>query len=335
MYNILDLFSGAGGFSLGFSQIDDFNIRISIDNNTKLSETYIKNFTDVHHLDRDILSFSDDEILTLNNQHHFDIIIGGPPCQGFSIAGNIGRIEKDDSRNNLFLGYVNFVKIIQPKIFIMENVANLITHNKGQTIKDIIQYFKDHDYQLQVKVLNASDYGIPQHRRRVFIVGTKQNNNTFVFPTPLDSLTPTIKDAINDLPPLENGESSCIPNHSAMNHSEQMLKKMSYLKDGEGRERIPLHIRPKSGDIRKYVRYNSLQPSFCITGDMRKVFHYSQNRALTCRELARIQTFPDDFIFYGNSINIQQQIGNAVPPKLAYQIAKQVKDYLEHEISKN
>ena len=113
-----------------------------------------------------------------------------------------------------------------------------------------------------------------------------------------------------------------------MNHTEQMLTKMSFVKDGQGRETIPSQIRPKSGDVRKYIRYNSSKPSICITGDMRKVFHYSQNRALTVRELAAIQTFPDDFIFQGTSISQQMQVGNAVPPMLARHIAKAVRQML-------
>ncbi|MCQ8157465.1 DNA cytosine methyltransferase [Staphylococcus epidermidis] len=109
-----------------------------------------------------------------------------------------------------------------------------------------------------------------------------------------------------------------------MNHSQEMLYKMSFISDGGNRLQIPEEIRPKSGDARKYIKYKSDEPSIPVTGDMRKVFHYSQNRALTSRELARIQTFPDDFIFKGTSINVQQQIGNAVPPKLAKLIAYQV-----------
>ena len=141
----------------------------------------------------------------------------------------------------------------------------------------------------------------------------------------------TIKEAIDDLPKLESGESSDIPNHIAMNHSKQMLEKMKYVKDGGNRLDIPEEIRPKSGDLRKYIRYDSKKPSVCVTGDMRKIFHYNQNRALTCRELARIQTFPDNFVFLGNSGKIQQQIGNAVPVKLAEQIASQVREVLDSE----
>jgi DNA (cytosine-5)-methyltransferase 1 len=119
-----------------------------------------------------------------------------------------------------------------------------------------------------------------------------------------------------------------------MNHSEQMLKKMKFVKDGSGREDIPKKLRPKSGDIRKYIRYDSSKPSICITGDMRKVFHYSQNRALTVRELARIQTFPDNFFFKGSTISQQQQIGNAVPPMMARSIAQCIKIMIDNAIKK-
>ena len=115
-----------------------------------------------------------------------------------------------------------------------------------------------------------------------------------------------------------------------MNHSSQMLKNVVYRRWGN-RNQIPEDLRPKTGDIRKYIRYDSQKPSVTVTGDMRKIFHYEQNRALTPRELARLQSFPDSFIFEGNSISIQQQIGNAVPPLLGYAVAKQVKESLERK----
>ena len=135
----------------------------------------------------------------------------------------------------------------------------------------------------------------------------------------------SVKDALHDLPILKSGATSTLLNHKAMNHTQQMLDKMSFIKDGEGREKIPQNLRPKSGDVRKYIKYNSAKPSITVTGDMRKVFHYSQNRALTVRELARLQTFPDDFNFvYTNITNGYKMVGNAVPPLLAEKIADQV-----------
>src|SRR5699024_7269492 len=181
-------------------------------------------------------------------------------------------------------------------------------------------------YNVSYKVLDSSEYGVPQIRNRIFVVGTKKCQ--FDFPEPVKVKSITVKEAIDDLPPLKNGERSDIPNHFSMKHTVQMLEKMKYIKDGGTRECIPEHIRPRSGDVRKYIRYDSKKPSITITGDMRKVFHYKQNRALSPRELARIQTFPDNFIFEGKSISIQQQIGNAVPPKLSEAIAKEVKKCL-------
>lgn len=293
-FSTLDLFSGAGGFTLGFSEEPEFDIQLSIDFDSKLSETYVKNFPHIRHMNRDILSFSDEEIFQLKNKYNFDVIIGGPPCQGFSMAGQVGRKEIQDDRNDLFKGYLKFVNIIKPKIFIMENVAKLETHNKGQTLRNIIKMFKTIGYKITYKVLNAKDYGVAQNRRRIFIVGTLKEG--FLFPEALN-YTLTVKDVIGDLPVLGSGETSNIPNHNAMKHSQQMLEKMSYIKDGGNRNDIPETLRPTTGDIRKYIRYNSNEPSVCITGDMRKVFHYNQNRALTNRELARIQSFPDTNIF--------------------------------------
>lgn len=325
-YRVLDLFSGAGGFSLGFLQEKHFDILLSVDNNPKLSQSYTKNLSHIKHLQKDISEFNEVDIQKIQNENNFDVIIGGPPCQGFSLAGKIGRREIDDDRNDLFLSYLKFVKIIQPKIFIMENVATLKRHSRGKTLKMMIEQFEKLGYVVDFEVLNASDYGIAQNRQRIFIVGTKQKG--FTFPKKQERKV-NIKECIDDLPILNSGEFSAIPNHNAMSHSAQMLEKMSFVADGCGRECIPNEIRPRSGDIRKYIRYDSKEPSITITGDMRKVFHYSQNRALTARELARIQSFPDDFIFYGNSIDIQQQIGNAVPPKLARLMAIQAREYLE------
>lgn len=325
--NYVDLFSGAGGLSLGF-EMAGFNNVFSVEYDKKAAESYKKNFPTHNLLVKNIQEITDDEIITLHHNREVDIIIGGPPCQGFSLAGRIGRSFVDDKRNYLFKEFVRFVKIIDPPIFVMENVARILSHNKGETIKELTNEFKKIGYIVQYKVLQAADYGVPQKRQRIFIVGTK--NKEFNFPTPIGT-TITVKEAIGNLPPLKNGEHSEVPNHFAMNHSSQMLKKMSYIGDGGNRNQIPEDLRPKTGDIRKYIRYDSQKPSVTVTGDMRKIFHYEQNRALSPRELARLQSFPDSFIFEGNSISIQQQIGNAVPPLLGYAVAKQVKESLERK----
>lgn len=327
-YKIIDLFCGAGGMSYGFEKAS-FEVVYAIEYNEIFAKTYKRNNPKTELHVGDIKNITDDEIANIRDKTNIDMIIGGPPCQGFSLAGNIGRRFLDDSRNRLFMEYYRFVNIIRPKIFIIENVSALVTHNKGNTINEIIECFSKIGYKVQYRILNAVNYGVPQERRRVFIVGTK-DNIAFKYPREKKKQI-TISEAIGDLPPLCSGEKSNIPLHCSMNHSAQMLEKMKYVKDGGDRKDIPFELRPKSGDIRKYIRYNSQKPSFCVTGDMRKIFHYSQNRALTCRELARLQTFPDSYIFEGSSIQIQQQIGNAVPCKLAYEVAKECLRSLKNE----
>lgn len=320
-YKCIDLFCGAGGMSYGF-EMAGFDTVFAVEFNKVYAESYKLNFFDTDVYVGDIKEITDNQIRNiLDRNGPIDLIIGGPPCQGFSIAGNIGRKFLDDPRNRLFKEYVRFVNIIKPKIFVLENVASLVKHNNGKTIREIIDCFKECGYDVKYSVLNSVDYNVPQERRRVFIVGTKEGM-IFNYPIPINKKI-TIKEAIDDLPSLKAGESSDIDLHVAMNHTTQMLEKMKYVKDGGSRNDIPESIRPKSGDTRKYIRYASWKPSFCVTGDMRKIFHYSQNRALTCRELARIQTFPDSYKFIGNTIQIQQQIGNAVPCNLAYEVAKE------------
>lgn len=327
-YTYIDLFAGAGGMSLGFDNAGFKNL-LAVEFNKDFAETYKKNFPRHNLIVDDIKNVTEKQIYDIIKSEKVDVIIGGPPCQGFSIAGNIGRNFIDDDRNRLFKEFVRFVKIIKPRMFVLENVAAMERHNKGKTIKEIVSSFKEIGYDIKYKVLNAVNYGVPQERRRIFIVGTL-GKNSFEYPQETDNIV-TVKEAIDDLPKLENGETSEIPNHTAMKHSAQMLEKMSYVSDGGDRNDIPEKLRPKSGDSRKYIRYNSKKPSFCVTGDMRKIFHYSQNRALTCRELARLQTFPDSFIFLGNAGKVQQQIGNAVPVLLANKIALQVKEVLDNE----
>lgn len=335
-YKYIDLFCGAGGLSLGFDKAGFENV-FSVEFNPDFAKTYKRNFPTHNLIIEDVRNIDNKEIRKLVGNEDVDVIIGGPPCQGFSIAGNIGRTFIDDERNRLFREFVRFVTCVQPKMFVMENVAAMATHLKGKTIKTIVEAFENAGcgYKVKYEVLNSANYGIAQERRRIVVVGVRSDiDSEFSYPAKSDEVF-TIKDVIDDLPKLVSGQESEVPNHVAMKHSAQMLEKMSYVKDGGDRMDIPEKLRPKSGDIRKYIRYDSTKPSVCVTGDMRKIFHYEQNRALTARELARIQSFPDDFIFEGTSIQVQQQIGNAVPPKLAYQIAMQVEEALDNgEVSK-
>lgn len=323
----IDLFSGAGGFSLGFDKAGFHNI-FSVEIQKEFSATYKTNFPTHHLIQKDITKISKEEIEALTQAHDVDVIIGGPPCQGFSIAGNIGRKFVDDPRNRLFQEFVRVVSIVKPKYFVMENVARLYTHNKHQTRKEIIESFQKLGYKVECNVLNSADYGVPQIRKRVIFIGSRVSD-TITFPHISHTQYKTVKNALDDLPALESGATSPLPNHKAMNHTEQMLHKMSFVQDGGDRTQIPLDLRPKSGDVRKYIKYHSDKPAVTITGDMRKVFHYAQNRALTVRELARLQTFPDDFEFKSSTISQQQQVGNAVPPLMAEAIAVSIKKMIE------
>jgi len=329
MPSYIDLFSGSGGLSLGFEWAGFKNI-FSVEFDHEICETYRYNFPDHNLIECDITKLDDEQVLKLVKGKRVDVVIGGPPCQGFSMAGNIGRKFADDPRNHLFKEFVRIVNLVKPTCFVMENVARLYTRLKGETRREIIQHFENLGYVVDARIVCASEYGVPQNRYRVLFIGklTEDKQYQIQFPEKVKSKPPTIKDAIDHYPPLKSGESSTIPNHEAMVHSPQMLEKMQYVKDGGTREDIPESIRPQKGDVRKYIRYDSSKPSICITGDMRKVFHYNQNRALTVRELAAIQTYPDSFVFLGSKIKQQQMVGNSVPPILAKAIAQSIKKML-------
>ena len=318
----IDLFCGAGGFSLGFDEMGFENL-FSIDIEPNFCNTYQANFPKHNLIQNDIANLTENTIKELIQLKEVDVIIGGPPCQGFSIAGKIGRKFIDDPRNQLFKEFARIVAIVKPKCFVMENVARLYSHNQGKTKDEIIELFENLGYNVACKTLNSVDFGVAQKRNRVFFIGNRISKQIY-FPEKTAIKAKTIKDVIEHLPILQSGEISTIPNHIAMKHSEQMLHKMSFIKDGGNRDEIPENLRPNSGDVRKYIRYKSDEPSVCVTGDMRKIFHYQQNRALTVRELASIQSFPDNFIFKGSTISQQQQVGNSVPPQLAKVIAKNI-----------
>lgn len=291
-------------------------------------QTYRTYFSKHTLIEEDICRLSNERITEIINDMDVDVVIGGPPCQGFSIAGNIGRKFADDPRNHLFKEFVRVVDVIKPKFFIMENVAKLYTHNRNQTREEIMRCFSQLGYSVECQILNSADYGVPQIRKRTIFIGSKTNNK-IIFPHKTCKRYRTVQESIGDLPYLASGESSHVLNHKAMKHTEQMLHKMHFVNDGGTRKEIPLELRPRSGDARKYIRYQSNKPSVTITGDMRKVFHYAQNRALTVRELARLQTFPDTFEFKGSVISQQQQIGNAVPPLMAKALADCIKDMMD------
>lgn len=324
MYKFIDLFSWAWWLSHWFIKAwykQVFSVEIMPD----YADTYKKNFPFHELIQKDISIISEKEILSKVDWQEIDVIIWWPPCQWFSMAWNIGRNFVDDPRNHLFKEFLRVVKIVKPKMFLMENVARLFTHNQWQTKQEIINSFESIWYKVSVGVIDSSCFWVPQVRRRVFFIWSLEEKVDIPI---WNNSKLSLLEAIDHFPRLKSWEKSKIKNHNAMNHSKQMLTKMWFITDGWNREEIPEKIRPKSWDARKYIKYNSRKPSITITGDMRKVFHYNQNRALTVRELASIQTFPEDFVFMGASISQQQQVWNAVPPQLSYEIAKYLKKYM-------
>lgn len=336
MLNVLDLFCGCGGLSKGFEQVG-YNILLGIDFWDVSLKTYKHNHKSSDTLLAD-LSVFDPSKLQLDKT--VDVIIGGPPCQGFSLAG---KRNVDDPRNKLYQAFVKTVAHFKPKAFVLENVPNLISM-AGGAIKDaIIRDFEALGYHVVYKVLTASDYGVPQRRRRVFFVGILDKNKNFKYPEP-NKKEVTTSEALSDLPEnsVADGSSySCEPlseyqkemrknskvvfNHQISSHSEQTKKIISLVPDGGNYKDLPEELQGTRRVHIAWTRFNSAKPSNTIDTGHRHHFHYKYNRIPTVRESARLQSFPDDFEFLGSKTDQYKQVGNAVPPKLAESVAKQLK----------
>lgn len=328
---IIDLFCGCGGLSYGFIEAG-FEVILGIDNWKDAISTFENSHKNAKGIVADLFNQTPDEISKMTSIKDVDVIIGGPPCQGFSIAGK--RII-DDERNQLYKSFVSFVKYHQPKVFLMENVPNIVSMGKGVVKDSIIEDFVKLGYTVVYKVLLASDYGVPQNRRRAFFVGTK-NNKEFIFPEPTTRNPISAKEAISDLSEksLTDGskyktepkseyqklireKSKGIYNHEITLHSKQTTSIISLVPDGGNYKDLPEELRKTRNVNIAWTRLNSKKPSFTIDTGHRHHFHYKYNRVPTVRESARIQSFPDTFIFLGSKTNQYKQVGNAVPPILA------------------
>jgi len=347
---IIDLFCGCGGLSLGFEKAG-FDISFAIDVWKDAVETYNRNHLKAVGLCRGIHELDNTYLEQLVKENEIVGVIGGPPCQGYS---TVGTRNIDDPRNHLYLEYCRVVEIVKPKFFLIENVKGLVTLNKGMFKEDIMTRFSNLGYNVSYKILNASNYGVPQSRQRVFFVGLK--NEVFKFPEEKNYQVSTY-DAISDLPSLDSLEdhketynynedsvsdyqkimrkdSKLILNHNITKHTDQTKDVISRIKDGGRISDLP----EEYWGIRKYnkafQRMNSKLPSHTIDTGHRNYFHYKENRVPSVRECARIQSFPDNFVFLGSKTSQYKQVGNAVPPLLAEEIAKQIKEYLCNEKSK-
>lgn len=335
-FNVIDLFCGCGGFSLGFERAG-FNVMLGIDVWKDALSTFRFNHKNSKTLQADLSVLSPEETESMIESKTVDVIIGGPPCQGFSIAGK--RIV-DDIRNKLYKNFVHFVGHFKPRAFIMENVPNILSIGNGIIREAVISDFSKLGYTVEYRILTASDYGVPQNRRRAIFVGFLDGTH-FRFPIPSDAPKVTSEEALSDLPEnsLNNGspypcaplseyqslmrtDSSEVNNHQATVHNQKTIDIISLVPDGGNYKDLPEELRETRKVHIAWTRLNSKKPSFTIDTGHRHHFHYSYNRIPTARESARIQSFPDDFFFTGSHTSQLKQIGNAVPPLMSEAIAK-------------
>lgn len=342
-YNtVLDLFCGCGGMSLGFEEAG-YRVLLGIDIWKDALETYKYNHKQSKTLCADMASLNPSDVVKMLDGNDVDVIIGGPPCQGFSIAGK--RIV-DDERNKLYKGFVRMVNYFQPKAFVMENVPNILSIGGGAVKEAIIKDFEELGYHIEVQVMLASNYGVPQNRRRAVFVGTR-NHMIYEFPAPCNLPMVTSKEALSDLPDCSLPEGSPyltdemsdyqrlmrkgsmgVYNHDITIHTQRTKEIIAMVPDGGNYKDLPVELQQTRKVHIAWTRLNSEKPSFTIDCGHNHHFHYKYNRVPTVRESARIQSFPDAFIFLGNKGSQLKQVGNAVPPLMAKAISLQLKKYL-------
>ncbi len=365
MIKTIDLFAGCGGFSCGFEKAG-YKIVTAVEFDETIANSYKNNHKHTKMLAEDIKNVDNDKIFKKNDA---DIIIGGPPCQGFSMAG--ARIRDgfiDDARNYLFKHYFNIVKIVRPKIFILENVKGILTLKNGEIFKEIKSVFENPDnfdgspYLIQYKVVKAKEYGIPQNRERVIIIGSqvkfdleeeikktkdviiKKDKNFFDIISVWDAISnlpfPTSDGIVNNLKYNNNYQNSLKSNdnitynHIKTKHNNIAIERMTKVKINENFSVLNEEIKSIHSGSYGRLDPNGIAPTITTRFDTPsggKFTHPFENRTITPREAARIQSFPDNFVFIGNKSNVCKQIGNAVPPKLAYFFAIMIKGILNNE----
>lgn len=350
-YTVIDLFSGAGGLSKGFLDAG-YDVVLGIDFDDSALKTFEKNHGRAKALKLDLFNLENVQLIVkeFNKKYKvLDVLIGGPPCQGFSLAG---KREEDDKRNTLYKAMVKLAEIMRPRAVVIENVPGMLTLYNGAGKEKIFTDFEKLGYKMSVKVLYAPEYGVPQIRKRAFFVGLLNSKQEFEFPNPILSSDEfiTCEDAIGDLPALDGiygeevQEYECSPktkyqaemrknstkiyNNIGTIHSEKTVKMISLVPEGKNYKSLPEEYRGLYKYNEALTRYHSKKPSLTINTGHRSHFHYKYNRIPTVRESARLQSFPDDFVFYGNKSEQYKQVGNAVPPKLGFAIAEKLKKYL-------
>ena len=358
---MIDLFCGAGGFAVGCSWAG-FESVLGIDHFEPAMRTWSYNHSHSIGCLGDITKIEPKQIkdlLASKGINKINLITGGVPCQGFSIANR--KHNENDERNFLFIEYMKFVKEFNPDYIILENVSGMRSTAGGQFEKDIIKYMSSLGYTTTVDLLNAADYGVPQIRKRLIFVGVKQGRglvNKYVFPDGKYKRNyRTVSEAISDLPELGNNEEICeytkpaiseyqklmkgegeikcilppkkLSNHISPNHPQETIKKIDSTAQGK-----PMYSKFKQ---RIRLRENAPSPTQ-LAGGIRPQFqfgHPTQPRGLTIRERARIQSFPDSYVFLGGIVQERVQTGNAVPPLLIYSLTRSIAEDIRRKEREN
>ncbi|MEB2327755.1 MAG: DNA cytosine methyltransferase [Pseudomonas sp.] len=344
-YRVADLFSGAGGMSLGFKQAG-FEVVFAADNDKEALETYIHNFGP-HAYSLDLTKDSPEAIAKQIREKagNIDVLIGGPPCQGFSIQR---RGSPDDARNHLLLKHVQIGLALNVKALVIENVPTILGRRGAIQLNEALALLAGASYTVASAVLQAADYGTPQLRRRAFVVafrGDFPGDFRFAEPTRSPDKYATVRQALSGLPrlPSDHSPHTEISNHQRRNISEINLERLSYVPEGGGRLDIPEELRlpchRKDNGHRHldvYGRMSWDKPAPTITAmfdnfTRGRFAHPSETRNITNREGARLQSFPDDFVFLGSQKSVARQIGNAVPPMLAAAVAHAISGHLDRK----
>lgn len=349
----VDLFSGAGGLSLG-AEMAGIEVRAAVEKDRFAAETYRRNHPDTVLIEDDIHHINPLETIALQSGERVSIVFGGPPCQGFSTSNTMTR-NMQNPNNSLFEEFLRFVSDLNPAWFVFENVEGFLRFENGKIVDIVEQCFKELGYKVKHQVLWASDYGVPQRRNRFFMVGNRLNID-FLFPKPFGAKI-TVTDAIGDLPDLENGQMDDVLPYktSARNASiyaramrkgsrrsrqnyvsrneDYVIERYRYIKQGENWCSIPEELMKNYANKENchsgiYKRLVANEPSIVISNYRKNMLiHPHQDRGLSVREAARLQSFPDTFLFSGSLMHIQQQIGNAVPPLLAKAVFEKIMEY--------
>jgi len=352
----IDLFAGAGGLSYGLSQAG-FDIKLGIEINPSFAVTLKENNKNMKVVVSNIGVVDPTEVVKSAGLRKSDInlIVGGPPCQGFS-QSNCRSRNLDNPLNNLHKEFFRFVKVLQPRVFLLENVSGLKTLHKGAVLQDILNAGKKLGYYVQWDIGNAEDFGVPQRRKRIIFIGTKKKTRNFF--KEKKSSAVTVRNALDDLPILENGNfvnelkysrytnlsnyqkkmrknnGYTILNNLVTKNGELVVERYKHISSGGNWRNIPSHLMHNYKNSSRchswiYYRLKWDEPSVVISNFRKNMLiHPEQHRGLSVREAARLQSFPDRYIFCGLLGSQQQQVANAVPPLLAEKIGENIIQYL-------